>query len=160
MRPSRDQYGLLLARTASLRSTCYRRHVGCVLTDARGHVLSIGNNGVHSGAHHCNHAEYVDGVVTYPHICGGALSPSGTNIEGCGAIHAEQNALLQCRDAFAIHTAYVTVTPCNSCTKLLLGTSCQRIVAADTYPDVSARELWQRSGRSWEIVDLEQWDAR
>ena len=54
MRPSRDATMLKLASTIAERSTCARRQVGCVLTNARGHVLSTGWNGVPAGQPHCS----------------------------------------------------------------------------------------------------------
>lgn len=158
MRPSRDQWALRLAQLTAQRSTCLRRAVGCVLLDGRGHVLATGYNGVAAGQPHCNEMgapawEHRDGEVvapiTYPHSCPGARSPSGTNLDGCQAIHAEQNALLQCRDVYAIDTCFVTVSPCVTCVKLLLNTSCQRIVFAEIYPQPAARSLWEAAGRVW-----------
>src|SRR3990167_8057918 len=84
-----------------------------------------------------------------------AQAPSGTNLDGCQAIHAEQNALLQCRDMYAIHTAYVTASPCMTCCKLLLNTSCQRIVYVEEYPHSAAKDLWTGAGRSWEQLLVE-----
>lgn len=77
------------------------------------------------------------------------------NLDGCQAIHAEQNALLQCRDVYAIHTAYVTASPCMTCVKLLLNTSCERIVYVEEYPHSAARDLWTGAGRSWEQLLVE-----
>ena len=54
MRPSRDEWALGLAQLTAERSTCLRRHVGCVLLNARGHVLATGYNGVAAGETHCN----------------------------------------------------------------------------------------------------------
>lgn len=85
----------------------------------------------------------------YPYACSGAESLSGTNLDGCEAIHAEQNALLQCPDVYEIDTAYVTASPCMTCTKLLLNTNCRRIVFLEEYPHVSARALWENAGREW-----------
>ena len=94
-------------------------------------------------------------VETFPHACAGAWSPSGTNLDACQAIHAEQNALLQCRDIYQIHTAYVTASPCVTCCKLLLNTSCERIVFVEEYPHSAARELWEGAGRLWEQLLVE-----
>jgi dCMP deaminase len=85
----------------------------------------------------------------YAHACSGAASPSGTNLDACEAIHAEQNALLQCHDVFDIHTCYVTASPCVTCTKLLLNTGCQRIVFVEEYPQPEAGRLWKKSHRQW-----------
>lgn len=85
----------------------------------------------------------------FPHACPGAFSESGTNLDGCEAIHAEQNALLQCKDVREIHTCYCTASPCVTCTKLLLNTGCMRIVFLEEYPHPAAGELWTRAGREW-----------
>lgn len=128
----------------SLRSTCARRAVGCVLLNDRGHILATGYNGVAAGLPHCAEGD---------HVCPGVGAPSGTQLDGCHAIHAEQNALLQCRDVYAIDTCYVTCSPCMTCTKLLLNTSTRRIVFAEQYPDSGARDLWvQVAGRVWQKV--------
>lgn len=147
-----------LALTTAKRSTCCRRQVGCVLLNSRGHVLSTGYNGVAAGLPHCN--DMLPGLDDeqqvapvkeyYPNSCSGAFSPSGTNLDGCYAIHAEQNALLQCRDVWEIETCVVTASPCISCCKLLLNTGCRRIVFKEEYPHNDARSLWINSGRLWE----------
>lgn len=163
MRPNRDEYFLRMAELVATRSTCLRRNVGCVLVNTRGHVLATGYNGVAAGLPHCNHAspmfqfpiepsdeESLD-LVTYHHSCPGANSPSGTNLDGCEAIHAEENALLQCRDVWEIDTCYCTTSPCFQCVKKLMNTSCQRIVFLEEYPHSKSMELWTRrpARRSW-----------
>lgn len=85
----------------------------------------------------------------HPHACSGANSPSGANLDGCQAIHAEQNAMLQCKDVYSIHACYVTASPCMTCVKLLLNTSCERIVFVEEYPHPAAKELWEGAGRVW-----------
>lgn len=154
MRPSRDEWALKLALLTAQRTTCCRRAVGCVLLNARGHVLATGYNGVAAGLPHCNHHDPFF-ETGFPHACSRANSPSGTNLDGCLAIHAEQNALLQCRDTYAIHTCYVTVSPCMTCAKLLLNTSCERIVFVEEYSHSAARELWTGAGRAWEQLFVE-----
>lgn len=159
MRPTLDQYFTQMATLVATRSTCLRRSVGCVLVNARGHVLATGYNGVAAGQPHCNEEKdfdyrYEGRVIVdriHPHACSGARAESGTNLDGCGAIHAEQNALLQCRDVWAIETAYATTLPCLTCAKLLLNTSCQRIVYREEYPHAEAvTTLWRSAGRSIE----------
>lgn len=96
------------------------------------------------------------GVVVrhFPHACSGAKAPSGQSLDACQAIHAEQNAMLQCRDVYAIHTAYVTASPCITCCKLLLNTSCQRIVFLEEYPHGHVKDLWLSAGRAWDQLDV------
>jgi len=171
MRLSRDEWALKLALLTAQRTTCYRRAVCCVLLNAHGYVLSTGYNGVAAGLPHCN--EITDEVVNptlyygdetycivehwerpmikvHGHACSGATAPSGMDLDSCQAIHAEQNALLQCRDIHTIHTAYVTASPCITCCKLLLNTSCQRIVYIEEYPHSAAKDSWISAGRIWE----------
>lgn len=155
MRPSRDEWAMKLALLTAQRATCCRgRQVGCVLLSARGHVLATGYNGVAAGFPHCNHHDPFD-PIGFPHACSGANAPSGQSLDACQAIHAEQNAMLQCRDVYAIHTAYVTASPCMTCIKLLLNTACERIVFVEEYSHPEARKLWEYAGRLWEQLFVE-----
>lgn len=179
MRLSKHEYFLQMAELVSRRSTCLRRNVGAVLVNRLGHVLATGYNGVASGMPHCNEPtdvvpqseltqtffpyrfqeepgeEYEDiasqDVFLYGAACQGASYPSGQNLDSCQAIHAEQNALLQCHDVQSIHAVYVTASPCTTCTKLLMNTSAELIVFREEYPHKEARDLWgaSRGPGSW-----------
>jgi dCMP deaminase len=170
-RPDLHLYFMRMARLVATRSTCLRRAVGCVLVDGRGHVLSTGYNGVAAGERHCNDVQpigvdfqdYGNGVSipkstkpSYPFACLGAQAPSGMNLQGCRAVHAEQNALLQCRDPYNIWSIYVTTAPCDSCLKLFLNTSARELIVGEWYarPDGTSNrehvtEMWHRTGLSW-----------
>src|SRR3954463_16309245 len=52
-RPTLTETMMSIASTLSLRSTCMRGHVGCVVTDADGFILSTGYNGAPRGMPHC-----------------------------------------------------------------------------------------------------------
>lgn len=149
MRPDRDSWAMALAVVTAQRATCLRRQVGAVLLNARGHVLATGYNGVAAGQRHCN-AHDPWHPVGFPHACPGANAASGTNLDGCHAIHAEVNALMQCRDVYEIDSIYVTASPCISCAKMLLNTSCRRVVFLGDYPHPASKDLWVSSGRIWE----------
>lgn len=171
-RPQKDEYFLRIASLVSTRSTCLRRSVGCVLVNERGHVLATGYNGVAMGVPHCNEpldrSSSINGTINvmlgadneFPNACPAARAVSGSNLDGCEAIHAEQNALLQCKDVWDIYTCYVTNSPCLTCTKLLLNTSCRRIIFAARYAhDDEAQKLWQTSGAGkvwWEYRQAER----
>ena len=137
-RMTKDEWAMQLAILTSKRATCQRRSVGAVFLNQKGHVMATGYNGNASGLPHCLDAP-----------CSAANAPSGTNLDGCNAIHAEQNALLQCNDVWSIDTAYVTASPCLTCTKLLLNTSCKRIIFLEEYPHGS-EALWLSAGRIWQ----------
>ncbi len=140
-----DEYFLRMATLASLRSTCARRHTGCVLVDREKHVAATGYNGVPVGFPHCRGGER----------CSGAVAVPGESLDACLAVHAEANALLQCRDPYSLATAYCTDSPCMHCVKLLLNTSVQRVVFTRGYPHRDAPGLWTRQpGRTWEHVML------
>lgn len=145
-RPPKVVWGLAMAKLVATRATCARRSVGCVLVDHKHRVLATGYNGVASGLPHCN-----EGLP-----CPGAAAPSGTQLDACHALHAEQNALLQCMDTDAIEVCYCTTAPCVTCTKLLLNTECQTIWFIDSYPQAEAsRELWESAGLEWEQLTPE-----
>lgn len=145
MRPSTDQYFMQMARLVSSRGTCHRRKVGCVLIDHNKFVIATGYNGRPSGFPHCEGQNK----------CEGACAQSGMSLDACEAIHAEQNALLQCKDTRSIMTAYVTAFPCITCIKLLLNTSCGRIVYEEEYTHSQSKKLWLQANRDYEQVRIE-----
>lgn len=136
-RPEIDVYMMGMAMMAASRATCGRRSVGCVLTSKLNHIIATGYNGVPRGMVHCG-----------LRVCPGLTAASGTSLDGCMATHAEQNALLQCRNVEEIHTAYCTTCPCLTCTKLLMNTGCKTIVYLQSYPHEVARQMWTDSGRT------------
>lgn len=137
-RLSRDDYFIQMAQLVAQRATCARRAVGCVLINAQGHVIATGYNGVCKGAAHC---------IDSP--CPGALQPSGQGLHLCEAIHAEQNALIQCRNITEIHTAYVTASPCIQCVRLLANTGVKRIMFAEEYPHAESQRVALHAGIEW-----------
>jgi dCMP deaminase len=123
MRISLDESFMTTAFVLSMRSTCQRRRVGCVLIDEHKHIIATGYNGVPSGAPHC-----IDGG------CAGVGLNSGDGLDRCESIHAEQNALLQCSNVMNIHTVYTTTFPCMHCFKMIANTGCKRLVYYEDYP--------------------------
>jgi len=138
MRPSSDEFFLQMAELTATRGTCPRRQVGCVIINHHRHVIATGYNGTPRGFAHCTHEP-----------CAGAHYPSGQGLEKCEAVHAEANALLQCKDVEEIHSLFCTASPCIHCTKLILNTSCKRIVFRHEYPHSDSENLWRRAGREW-----------
>jgi dCMP deaminase len=162
MRPIKDKTFLDIALTLAKRGTCIRKQVGCVLVDELGQILSTGYNGVARGLSHCNEEiillpkleriglGYVatEARIFHPHKCAGADHDSGQGLDICEAIHAEQNALLQCADVQKIHTVYVTVSPCRHCMKLIMNTSAKRVVFLSEYSQ-SSKDLAEKAGIEW-----------
>lgn len=106
-----------LAKLVAERSSCLSRKVGCVLVDENDNVIATGYNGPPRGQDHCT-------------TCTRKVLD---NIHLCRAVHAEQNALLQCKDVTKIKKAYITDSPCNTCIKLFLNTSCEEIIYLKEY---------------------------
>lgn len=139
IRKTKFEYFCELAKLVSSRASCSRRQVGCVLVDANDHILSTGYNGPPVGIPNCTDKP-----------CEGAHLPSGSGLDVCQAVHAEMNAVLQCKDTQAISCAFVTTAPCINCLKVLANTSCQEIVFLEDYPDsVRSKDMWEMIGRKW-----------
>lgn len=90
-----------LAFSLARRSTCERLKVGCAITSAdHRHVYGVGYNGGASG-----------------------LENACESLEAgkCGHIHAEANAIINCRAARSEEkNVYVTHEPCAMCAKMLI----------------------------------------
>lgn len=147
MRPTRDSVFIEVALTLSKLGTCARRQVGAVLVNKRHHIIATGYNGVAAGYVHCEGN----------HTCEAAQMKSGEGLELCEAIHAEQNALLQCRDVYDIDRIYSTTPPCLHCVKLLMNTSCNTIISIGDYPmSEAAEKLWLSTPsnitRHWKVL--------
>ncbi len=143
-RPTNDEYYIRMAVTASLRATCGRRSVGCILTDKNHRMISSGYNSVATGIPHCPDE----------HPCPGASDKSGDSSR-CIARHSEDIAIAKCFDIYQIHTCYVTASPCPDCVRRLLDTSCKRIVYLEEYTNTEGRILWESRGLKWQQTLLQ-----
>ena len=125
-------------------STCFRRQVACIIVDRQGRILSEGYNGVERGAKHCTESN-----------CPRANAPSGTALDACMALHAEQNALLNLKEPDRAHTLYCTTAPCIHCIKQLSNTALERIVFLEDYPhSADSRLHWlKKPNRKWEKLN-------
>ena len=138
-----DTYYLKMLELVASRSTCPRRKVAAIITDGSGHILSTGYNGVPSGYPHC---------IDKP--CPGAGDLPGDSAR-CAAVHAEQNALLQCTALVRACNIYCTTMPCFTCAKMIANTTIRRIIYVNEYPDRKGIILLEELGR--EV--LSDWEA-
>lgn len=119
MRKSWDEYFLSIAREVAGRSTCSRKQVGCVLVRDRA-ILSTGYAGSIRGQPHCLDV-------------GCDVGPDG----GCRrTVHSEVNAVsLAAKHGACIDgaTAYVTLSPCYNCFKMLVNSGIKRVVFDEAY---------------------------
>jgi dCMP deaminase len=126
-RPDWDTYFLEIAKAVALRADCTRSKVGAVVV--REHrIMATGYNGYPAGSPGC----LSDGICPRGQLSREELLPGSSYDSGpgvCGALHAEQNALLYCSyDQRQGATLYITRDPCEGCTKMLSGAGLSRVV--------------------------------
>jgi dCMP deaminase len=127
MRPSWDEYFMLIAKLVSTRSTCNSRPTGAVLVKDK-QILATGYNGSMPGAPHCLGQVMPDGS---PYCHRRALNIADVDkYNFCRASHAEANAIAQAaKHGIAVRGAslYVTLEPCYVCVKLLATAQIERV---------------------------------
>ncbi len=120
MRPSWDEYFMMLAKLAATRSTCRAVAVGTVIVKDR-QILATGYNGPPAGFAHCTELGYCyEGVAR----CDQDQAYTSR------ATHAEANAIATAaRKGIAVAgaTLYTTLEPCLSCTKLILAAGISQV---------------------------------
>jgi len=134
-RPDYDTYFMNMAFLVATRSTCRRRSVGAVIVkDQR--ILSSGYNGAPRGVRDC--LELGTCLRERENI------PSGQRHELCRGVHAEQNAIANAA-YFGVSiggsSIYMTESPCNICTKILINAGIKKIIYARRYIDELSAEL-------------------
>ncbi|MBM3903744.1 MAG: dCMP deaminase family protein [Thaumarchaeota archaeon] len=133
-RPSWDEYFMLQAELAKLRSNCMTRQVGAVIV-RNNRQIATGYNGTPPGVKNC----FEGGCKRCQLRMEGKIE-SGAALDRCLCNHAEANAIMHCaimgieagtKDA----TLYTTFVPCLECSKMAITIGVKRIVCLDTYPE-------------------------
>ena len=83
-RPTKDQYYCDIALAISKRSTCLKRHYGCVIVK-NDEIISTGYNGNPRGQENCCDVGYCK-RMNIPHNSG--------DYSACSSVHSEQNAMI------------------------------------------------------------------
>ncbi len=138
IRPTKDEYFMLIAKLVSLRATCPRLRVGAVAVKD-GYILATGYNGAPRGMDHC--------------LDVGCLIVDGHCHR---AVHAEQNVIaMAARKGISLEgaTLYVTHFPCDICFKLVINAGIKEIVYEDMYPN-EATEVLLREAQEKDIVNI------
>ena len=137
-RPSKEQYYLDIALAVSKRSTCLRRHYGCVIVKDDV-IVAAGYNGSPRGCDNCCDVG-VCKRLDKPHNSG--------DYSDCHSVHAEQNAMLSVSRSNMIGaTLYLAgeeddcpwegasnwievkdVTPCPICKRMIMNSGISQIV--------------------------------
>ena len=121
-----DEYFMGVAKLASMRSKAPSTQVGACIVDKDNYILSVGYNGLPIG---CNDEEFPWART------GGTLDTKYAFVA-----HAELNAILNSKTGdLRGSTVYVTLFPCNECTKALIQKRVGRVVYFDDkYHDTDA----------------------
>lgn len=125
-RPDWDTYFMDIAHVVGTRGNCSRRRVAAVVVKDR-RIISTGYNGTPRGVKNC-----MDGGCAR---CA-SNAPSGSGLGECICSHAEENAITQA----AYHgistkgaTIYVTLSPCLTCSKMIINAGIREVVYGGDY---------------------------
>ncbi len=122
-------------------SSCFQenRQVGAVIVKDK-RIMTTGYNGAPSGIESCKSKQRC--IRREYNI------PSGTKLEMCYAVHAEQNAIAQAAKlGISVEgaTLYCTHQPCVICAKIIINSGIKRIVYKNGYPDEFSRQLMKEA---------------
>ena len=130
-----DTYFMNITIEIAKRSTCLRHQIGAVIVK-NNIIVSSGFNGAPRGLPHCIETSCIRNKLSIL---------SGTQLELCEGVHAEQNALLQAgKDALGA-TLYINAWPCKPCAKLIINAQIKRVVVTNSYIDDSGIRLLQHA---------------
>ncbi|WP_017754704.1 deoxycytidylate deaminase [Calidifontibacillus oryziterrae] len=115
----KDLYFIKMAEEVAKHSTCNLVNVGCVIVK-EGTVISTGVNAAVKGYKPCEEVGHV-------------LSEDGRCMR---QIHAETNAIMNgTKEELVGATAYVTLEPCDNCTKLLNQSGIKKVIFKKRFPN-------------------------
>ncbi len=150
VRPSWDDYFLEVANAISKRATCDRGRSGCVIARDR-RILVTGYVGSPAGLPHCDEAG---------HKFKQTIHEDGHITQHCiRTVHAEQNAICQAAK-FGIPidgaTLYCRMTPCITCSMLIINCGIVRVVCEKKYHAAEDSEkLLEEAGVALEYKSTE-----
>ncbi len=151
-RPDWNEYFMLQAELAKLRSNCIARQVGAVIV--RNHrQLATGYNGTPPGIKNC----FEGGCKRCQLRMEGKIE-SGESLDRCLCNHAEANAIMHCAilgiEAGAEGAMlYTTFVPCLECTKMAITIGIKKFFCLDSYPETD-HGLLKEAGV--EVVQLDR----
>ena len=142
-----DKRFLDMSELVASWSSCYQpnRQVGAVIVKDK-RIMTTGYNGAPSGIVSCKDRKEC--------IRRNLSIPSGTMLEMCYAVHAEQNAIAQAAKlGISVEgaTLYCTHQPCVICCKMMINAGIKRVVYKNGYPDDFSLKLFKEAN-----IDIEQ----
>ena len=139
-----DEYFMDIVEMVAKQSTCLYRHTGAIIVrDKR--IIATGFNGAPPKIEHC-----IDtGICVKDEAAKELAKQLGGHVSGladdfCVALHAEQNAIIQCAK-YGIPTEgatmYVLHSPCYRCAKMIVAAGIKEVVYKYEYPDERAFKM-------------------
>lgn len=145
----RLEYDLVYMKMATcLRPLSYaiRGKVGCIIVSDTDQIIAQGYNGMPKG--YPNECEY--GIWDETEKCTKLVTKPEV-------LHAESNAIAKCAKWEAScegGTAYVTLSPCLQCSKLLVQSGIKRVVFMEEYRDMSPIKFLLVGGVKVQKLDM------
>jgi len=149
-RPSWDEYFMEVCNAIAKRATCDRGRSGCVIAK-NNQILVTGYVGAPAGLPHCDEVG---------HQLKKMVHEDGTITTHCvRTVHAEQNAICQAaKRGIAIEgaTLYCKMTPCRTCTMLIINCGITRGGCQKKYHDAKdSEDMFARAGIRLEYINTE-----
>ena len=169
-RPTKDEYFMAFAVLAGERSACLRHKIGAVIV-VDGQVVSTGYNGPPRGVDHCwdpniplppdyFKTEAYQEPPNRPPVCIRERDNtlSGTMIEHCRGLHAEQNAIVQAaRHGIAVKDSimYCNFKPCITCIKMIINAGIKEVIYQQDYDDPTTELMAEAGGITLRKFDFD-----
>lgn len=151
VRPTWDEYFIMLAKLTASRSTCLSRPTGAVVVKDR-QVLTSGYNGSLPGEAHC-----MDEDACFRRSMSWSEE---VKYDMCRSAHAEANAIaLAAKKGVALEggTIYCTLEPCITCAKLIIMAGISRVIYEHGYDSpIPERDKYWKSVLSSSNVEVGQ----
>ena len=142
-----EEYFMGIAILSSKRSKDPNRQVGACIVGKDNRIISMGYNGFPKG---CSDNEYPWDKVGNP-----------LDTKYMYVVHAELNAILNARGkCLEGTTLYVTLFPCNECTKAIIQSGIERIIYLDNKHDGTDSVLASKRMLISSSVHIEQYHGK
>mgnify|MGYP001625652049 FL=1 len=150
IRIDKINYYLDIAEAVSQRSTCLRKHIGCVIVN-HDEIISTGYNGAPRGRKNCIDLGYCCKKKFFPDL-------RHAGYDACRSVHAEQNALISARRQDMIGgTLYLTVfnpnkneyesdaNCCQMCRKMIINAGIEKVIVR------------QKNKNEYIVINVQDW---
>ena len=138
MRPTWDSTFMDICKTISKRSTCAKIKTSSIIVKDN-NIISIGYNGVPSKMEHCEHYWEVIWLINDYDISWEDFLKTERfreehhNWSYYNELHAEMNAILQCKTDTTNSVMYTLLSPCINCSKCIISSKIKKVIYLTEY---------------------------